>query len=500
MYSGLVRCGFVLVAAVSLSACVTTPQPLTSEEVDAAARARVQLSLQESEPVRGPIDIHEAIARSIKHNLDYRIEAAEGALRVSEYEVANTAMLPQIAASGGYTARSNYSASSSLNLKTGTDNFSFSTSQDKQLQNADIEIAWNVLDFGLSYIRARQAGDKILIAQELKRKVLQRLVADVRVVFWKALSLQRLVNRMAKISARLQEALSNAEVASVSGDVSRLAALLRRRELVEMQRRAMEFKRDLATAKINLAALMNLPSGGNFTLSDAGADDDVLTMPQIDEAVAFALRNRPEVRENLYQSRMNDAETYAAILELLPGPKFTGTRNFDSNSFVLNNTWSGAGISVAANLINVFTYPRKSHLIELQGNLLELRGQALAMAIATQVHASYARYGEAAEHFKVSSDYRRVQQDVLKQMKVEAEAKKVSLQSLVREELNAVIAEAQYDLSRAALAEARAGVVNSMGLDPYSDIDPAVSMEEMAQGSRAVAQRWEKHTRLVRSR
>ena len=38
-----------------------------------------------------------------------------------------------------------------------------STSQDKRLRTSEIAFSWNVLDFGLSYVRARQTADKALI-------------------------------------------------------------------------------------------------------------------------------------------------------------------------------------------------------------------------------------------------------------------------------------------------------------------------------------------------
>ena len=85
-------------------------------------------------------------------------------------------------------------------------------------------------------------------------------------------------------------------------------------------------------------------------------------------------------------------------------------------------------------------------------------------------------------------------------MKAEVEANKVSLQSLVREELNFVIADAQYDLSKAALAEAKAGIVNSIGLDGTElSIDTHMSVAALAAVLRSAHQGWDRRTRIVRN-
>jgi outer membrane protein TolC len=500
MLSWLLQRSALFVVAAALSACVTLPQPLTREEVGAASEGFADRNAIEAEPVLGPIDIHEAIARSIKYNLDYRIEAAQAAIQRSEYEISNISMLPQIAASAGYSSRSSFSASSSLNLQTGVENFSASTSQDKRIRTADIEISWNIIDFGLSYIRAKQAGDKALIGDELKRKVMQRMMADVTEVFGRALSLQRLTKRMTLLAGQLKEALINAKSASASLDVSRTGALMRQRELLELQRRTIEIKRELVTAKADLAALMNLRPTQSFMLSDVGWEvSPTNVFPSLNDAVDLAVNNRPEVMENLYQKRINTNEATAALIDLLPGLKTNSSNNFDSNSFLLNNNWVGAGASVAANLIKVFSYPLNKSRIELQGELLDLRGRALSLAITTQVHASYARYAQAYEQFKIASEYREVQKSLLQQLRSEAEANKISAQYLVREKLNDVIADAQYDLALSALAVAACGIRSSIGIDQVdSSPDEQATVYEIAANLRSAGQHWQQHTKVVR--
>jgi outer membrane protein TolC len=152
-----------LASAVLASGCAIAPNPLTEAEIELKAQDSLDRVAAEQEPVRGPIDLYEAMARALKYNLDHRVEAMEAALRIKELDLSQFNMLPNVVASSGYAARDNYNAATSINVLTGAESLAMSTSQEKQIVTADVTFSWNVLDFGLSYVRARQAADKYLI-------------------------------------------------------------------------------------------------------------------------------------------------------------------------------------------------------------------------------------------------------------------------------------------------------------------------------------------------
>ncbi|MGL4395940.1 MAG: TolC family protein [Hyphomicrobium sp.] len=479
-------------ATLALASCAVPVTPLETSVIDTAAETLIETVAVEQEPIRGPIDIYEAMARAIKYNLDYQIEAVQTSLRTAEFDLSNLAMLPSVVANTGIRGRNVYSASSSLNLSTGTENFAASTSQDKRLKTADIEFSWSILDFGLSYVRARQAADKALIGEELKRKAMQRIVEDVRAAYARAYSLERLSERMRQLEGRAVIAQENAGAVASSNEVSKVAALTKQRELIEVQRRVKDIKRELMSAKSQLAALMNVPPGIPFTLKKTrwpqGPSPDKLISLQT--AIDIAVKNRPEVRENLYQQRINVNECHAALLDLLPGLRLTHTSNYDSNSFLLSNNWTDWGSLVSSNLIKVFMYPVKADALEKQGELLSVRARALTMAIMTQVHVSHIRYVHFTEELRIAANYRDVENKLVQQIRLEAAADAVSEQTLIREELNALVGEAQYDIANAGVQSALANMTASMGLDiNYSALD-------VDRGVGAIAEelRWAENT------
>jgi hypothetical protein len=107
------------------------------------------------------------------------------------------------------------------------------------------------------------------------------------------------------------------------------------------------------------------------------------------------------------------------------------------------------------------------------------------MAVMTQVHVSRIRFHHFAGELKVAEEFRDVQNRLVEQIRREAQADRVSEQTLIREELNAAVAEAKYDIAHASLESAFANVHASIGADvlPADDIR-ASSVAALAAGLR----------------
>ena len=413
------------------------------------------------------------MARAIKYNLDTRVELAQTALKLKEIDLSEFKLLPSIVAGSGYVGRSNLSASNSQNLTTGTVGVDPTTSSERNLLNSDLTLSWNVLDFGLSYVRAQQLGDEALIAAEARRKVANRVIEDVRTAYWRAVSYQRLIARLRGLEGRAQRARFSARALYNEGQTQPMLALAYERELIEVRREIQKVEGDLLVAKAQLAALMNVAPHTPFTLVDARSGvGSSLNMPQ-DQLVRVALANRPELREIALRMRINDKEATAALLELLPGVQLYVGGNLDSNRFLLNNNWLAYGAKASWNLLRLFQYPARKGLIDAQGELLDQRSLALTMAVMTQVHVSRARYEHARRELATTADYLNVQNDILAQVRAQARTDRASEQGLIREEMNALLAEVRFDIAHAQLQNAFASIYGALGLDP---VDPSLDL------------------------
>ncbi|MEL7228612.1 MAG: TolC family protein, partial [Pseudomonadota bacterium] len=99
--------------------------------------------------------------------------------------------------------------------------------------------------------------------------------------------------------------------------------------------------------------------------------------------------------------------------------------------------------------------------------LLDKRALATTMAIMTQVYVARARYKYLYRSAQTAAEYYDVQSKLNKQVKASVRSGVASQQTLIREEMNTLVAAVQYDLAYADLQNAFATVYSAVGLDPY---------------------------------
>ena len=470
MLRGSAVAPFVIAAVSGVLVAGCSLHPVAFESWEIAERAEDSLARVDiaQEPVHGPIDLYEAMARALKFNLDHRVERMEAALRTKELRLSHYSLLPAVVANSGYVERNNVNASNSVNVLTGVQSLATSTSQEKRLNTADIAFSWNILDFGLSYVRAQQAGDKFLIAEELRRKVAHRIIGDVRTAYWRAVSADRLLSKLRALAGRVRRAQANSRAIASDKAASPITAVTYERELVEIKRAIQELQRDLSVARAQLAALMNLKPGTRFRLVHPPRLRGRLKVKMsAKEMIRTALRNRPELREVWYKQRINERDLDAAFLELLPGMQIFAGSNYDSNAFLYNNDWVNWGAKASWNLLKLVQYPARRSVIEAQDELLDARALAVTMAVMTQVHVSRVRFRHAAREMATAEEYLGVQRRLVRLMREEAKGDRIGEQTLIREEMNTLVAEVKRDIAYANLQNAYANIYASIGKDPY---------------------------------
>ena len=94
-----------IVAIIGLSSCAIKPIPLTTDEVQSRVKEDRAVLTKDQEPVSGPIDLYEAMARALKYNLDARVELMHKMLAQTQLDLSHYAMLPRLAANAGFDGR-----------------------------------------------------------------------------------------------------------------------------------------------------------------------------------------------------------------------------------------------------------------------------------------------------------------------------------------------------------------------------------------------------------
>ncbi len=478
----------LLLGASLLSGCTVKPSLISDDEMSSFISTNAENLVAGQEAVSGSIGLYEAMARALKYNLDYKVEMMNEALAARSLDLKSAAMLPQVVAGSGYNGREASSGGYSRSLTTGLKSGDASTSTEKETFAADVTASWNILDFGLSYVRAKQAGDEVLIATERRRKIVNRIIEDVRTSYWRAASAERLLGGLKSLEGRVDQALSGSRSLAHEGALSPLTALSYERELVDIRKSIHELERDLKTAKIQLAALMNVPPGQPYTLLIPDRKAANLKLDRsAEELVELAMRNRPELKEALLKERITAKEADAALLQLLPGIQVFGGANWDSNDLLYHSNWVTWGAKASWNVMKVFQYPRMKKEGEARSELGRQQSLAMTMAVFTQVHAARARYFQSATIMKDAGDIYAVQKRILAQVESAAAENAASEQVLIREQMNTLVASVKFDVAHADLQNAFANVYASVGLDPYSaNVTGAESVADLKKALRSV--------------
>jgi outer membrane protein TolC len=360
----------------------------------------------DQEPVTRPLTLNEAFARALKYNLDGRVKAMEEALAVNDLDLSRYDLLPKVAIDGMATTRNRFDASSSESIQTRQQSLVPSTSSDLNRFTGDLTLSWNILDFGVSYFAARQEADRVLIAQEERRKAVQTLLQDVRRAYWRAAAAQRLTNDVKAAIRAAEDALPAARKVETEGLKSPIDSLRYQKALLDAIRQLETNEQLLAVSKDELASLINVPPGEPYTIAvpnEASMRLEPMKIP-VGQMESTALLLNPDIRGASYEARISVAETRKALLKLLPGISLSADPNVDSNSFLVHHYWVAGAARVNGYLSNLLTAPLVIPQRENAEKLAVLKRQALNMAILAKLHIAYQQY------FASIKEYSRVKQ------------------------------------------------------------------------------------------
>ena len=453
-------------AAVLLAGCTVVPKLASPDEVRDRVTSDTAAMYTHQTPINGPVSLEEAIARSLKYNLDYRLKKMESALALGLADYANYDMLPSVLASAGYKTRSNFSGGTSIGIDDGIQSLRPSTSEEKSHSVAGAEFSWNVLDFGVSYYRARQQADQYLVAEERRRKVVQNLVQDVRAAYWRALGAQRLSAQTKDILERAQLALTRSREAETQRLIAPVQALNYQRALLDAISFLNQRRLDLDFASSELAALMNVEPGVNFVVAQAAEARLPAPPSDIRKLEDLALLQRPELREEDFKTRITADEARKQLLGLLPGISLDAGVQYDSNNLLKNNSWTQGGVRISWNLLRLLALPTLKSAQTQQVQTDQARRLALSMAIMTQLRVGTERYRLAVEDFKLADIAAQVDKRLADYTRAAVTARLESELEAIRTQARAVLGSYQRANAYATAQIAFGRLYNTLGFDP----------------------------------
>ncbi|MBF0423907.1 MAG: TolC family protein [Magnetococcales bacterium] len=478
-----------------LSGCAMTIPGLTLEEQGRLARQEQSGMFAGQPPLTGTLTLHEAMARALKYNLDLRQKQMEETLSQSQLEVSQLELLPRLVASAGYSTRTPDNTSISKSVATGLISKEASVSSDASSRTADLTLTWNLLDFGVGYFQARQDGNKVLVQHEYRRKAAHNLIRDVRLAFWKAASAQALEKEMAAILKASEGAVAEARRVENEELRSPVQSLQLQLGLLEIIRQMEKSLADLSLAKEELAAMLNLPPGTPYRLNDDSGTMEqgllAIGLPP-EELEQMALSSRPELLIERLQGRIEADETRKAMIRLFPGLELDGSRNFDSNTYLVNQHWAQAGARVSWNLLRALTGKPLLDLGEGREEALRMRRLVAHMAVLSQTRIACREYQTARhvlQRLVVENEAReRLQSHFSKRSELGLESRL----SYIHAAASAVLGRTQQYEAFARYQSALGQLYATLGLDPIEEGAAGADLRHLARHLRVNEGRWQR--------
>jgi multidrug efflux system outer membrane protein len=254
----------VFFLAIFLNACTLSPEPMSIQDRYSEAKCNLKKLFVQRQPVHRNLDYYHALALGLKYNLDFRVKLANNALQQDQLELAEFAMFPALNVSSSLYTRSNTLASFGT-TSTGqlTDVLN---STPKTLRSMRVGMSWNILDFGVSYVRAKQQADRYLIAVEESRKQLQQLTQDINRSYWEAYSAQELIADTKQFQALLERSNERLTIALTDRAIPKENILRYQEAILDGNRHMVQLHQKYDKAILDLKQLLNLPLNDHFKL------------------------------------------------------------------------------------------------------------------------------------------------------------------------------------------------------------------------------------------
>jgi len=459
-----------------LTACSVAPEPLSVSERE--SRAAVDLEIIHSKryvPVES-ISLYDAMARAVAFNLQHSVRQIERDIAELELEQANQEGFPDVSATGGRTR----------------DSETVSSGTDRNIRTGSFGATWSLLDLGVSYARAKQSADRVMIAEERRRKGLQDIIRSVRLAYWKAVGAQQLMTRMVAIERDFSTALAESRRLEVTNVETRRRTVGFRRGLIDTVRQLIAARKEYGRAKLEFAQLINVRPGVKFTLKLPETEQGVPAMPMpIEEMEAFALDNRPELRVEDYNERISEWESREALYGMFPGLDFDLARNFSSDSGLANGAWNGVGATLGMNLFRVFSGALSMDTAAMRGEMARRQRLAMSVAVLAQVYIASQEYREANYQFRLARQISHSDNELSKLAVAERRITNGNMLDVVDVAARQLRSEVDQHRAYVELRRSHGDVLHALGLDAIPSDIPLDDVNALRVAIQNTMAKWE---------
>jgi outer membrane protein TolC len=331
-----------------------TEQRERNLEADVPFARAPKLSLPE-----GPLSLAEAVRIGMENNLDLRIARLMEEISSETALAEKLRMLPRFDARADWSERNNFPVNEFQNIRTGEVALSNTISRERNQKTLEARLTWNVLDFGLSYFRARQAAIQEEISRLERTRQAQTLAREIAAAYWRSVLAEKNLEFVQRMGEELGRYKTAADEMVSERRLDPIFAKDIERQLASLAIEASDIQSMVSGIRIDLCRLMGVHPSSEFDLAGVRMPLDRAESLPAPEALdpgrleEIALRNRLELYASDLREEVQRDEARAALVSLFPGLRLEAGYNYDDNKFLINSDWFSAGAGLAYDVLSL---------------------------------------------------------------------------------------------------------------------------------------------------
>ena len=414
------------------------------------------------------LTVEDAVQLALLHNLDLWVAREEIEIQDEIKNRTKQKMLPGLMLSGEESGRNRENVTSSSNYYTHQTTVPTSYSRERHQESFRLEAAWNLLDFGVSYVNSLQQENRTQIQEQVYRRTRQKVVLEVKAAYWTAVAADEVAKVANSIAVVIENQRDVLQRHIQDGNISKEDGLQQDLELLNRLKLMNHYERDAQSARAELARLIGLPVGMKVNLIPFNYEtmDVSEALPGVEELCQYAIMNRPELFCKDLEEAISYEDARAALLKTLPSPSMFLGFNYDADSHLLFENWTTYGLRASWNLFSIPGSLKDRKIGKMNAEVKQRERMALTVSVMTQVNIAYLQYQEALRGFRMSDDIHQRRLALLDAFIDGAKQGTHTDAEVVNQKLLFLQDRAAYLMAIADVATARVRIYSAMGADP----------------------------------
>ncbi len=457
---------FICVVSLMLLGCMRSKTEILNNRIFQAEKDRELLNAN-APIIDAPLTFEDIVQAILTRNLDLLVKYRQFEYQYEFATGAKFQMLPSLLWTGEISWRNRNTGISSESLEPGVPPAPPSISSDQHVNRYTFSLTWNLLDFGISYFRARQEVNKILMQVADYSRLQQTLIYEATKEYWRARAALYGLKQSRDLFKEANYYLTVLNEQIQQKRIPKEVGLLYQSSILKGKIQIQSFEREYDEAKAELAKMMGYP-GLDFEL----ADEEILPyngrLPEARELENIALLNRPELFGLDADERSHADDIRIAILRLFPTLAPFIDFSYDSNSFLIFNKWITMGLRYSWELLSE-PYHFQNILAEIRNKSVSQANRlALSIGILAQVNLARAVYFDTLKEYELARQLAETRQELIQTLERKQQVGELSAgEILINYKFDAILSEIDYLQAYGNLHTAIEQINNSIGIPFY---------------------------------